>query len=266
MSVNAYKQRYQVSPIILVGGIASNVPGNMASMMALTQPNSLPLISAGSPLVETLQGVANPINVIGTSDQYLDDAFGAFNVLPGGTLIVNTVPKYPLADMTMAANAIVREPINVSVIWDTPMRGRNAWVNKLTVMTSLKQMLDLHSNLGGTFIVMTPAIYYDNMILTALTDNSRGGMPLPQNAWKFDFERPQVMTMTEAASAQNALMQKITGGVQTPGLNSGLSIGTPGSSPALYPATVMGMIGQTIAGVAGATAPTSNQAFPPPNA
>jgi hypothetical protein len=217
MALSQWKALYQVSPITLVGGLASSVPGNMLPVLALSQPNLMPLASQlQASLLAQVQSQSNVANLGGTTSGNLDDAFGAFNVLPGGTLCVNTVPKYPLADNTMASNAIVRDPINVSVIWDTPMRGANAWTNKLSVMEALKQTLDRHNNLGGLYIVMTPAHYYDNLILTSLTDNSRGGNSLPQNAWRFDFERPMVMNTVEGAASQNLLMSKITAGVPAP--------------------------------------------------
>jgi hypothetical protein len=48
--------------------------------------------------------------------------------------------------------------------------------------------------------------------MISLTDNSRGNNSLPQNAWRFDFERPLVV-LQELQEAQNQLMQKITNGV-----------------------------------------------------
>lgn len=205
---------YQVSPIILVDGIASNQTGSMQSLLMLLAPS----IAFGQPTVST---------------NLLDNAFGAFNVLPGGTLNAQTVPKYPLADMTLAANAIVRDPIQVSLIWDIPMKGANAWANRLSTIQNLKGILDQHNNAGGRYIILTPSYYYDNCILLSLTDNSRGSSPIPQNAWRFDFERPQVVTLQDAIGAQSILMRKITGGLKTPGAWSYPATGSIGGVPNL---------------------------------
>jgi hypothetical protein len=154
----------------------------------------------------------------------LDNAFGAFNVLAGGSLIQQTVAKYPFANQSYAANAILRDPLHVSLIWDTPMRGANAWGTKLTTMQSLKQRLDTHNNGGGTYIVVTPAYVYDNLVMLSLTDASRGSSNLPQNAWRFDFERPLIV-LQELRKAQGALMSKLTNGVITNGAWSGPAAG-----------------------------------------
>jgi hypothetical protein len=235
MSLVEMKARYQVAPIILTGGIASMVTGNAVSLLTLTQPNLLPMAGNDSTLRQNLitaLQLNNPsfANAYLPPDNDLDDAFGAFTVLPGGTLCVNTVPKYPLASMTMAANAIVREPINISLIWDTPMRGPNAWISKLTTMIALKAVLDLHNNAGGMYTVMTPAFYYDNLILTSLADNSRGGNPLPQNAWRFDFERPMIVTTDDVTADLNMLTSLLTRGVKTVAKTSGPATSAPGGA------------------------------------
>lgn len=262
MSISIYKLRYQVAPIILTGGIAGQVPGGMISMLAGTNPEMIlrPLFAEGAAqrnLIDALfapgSSQAGTIGSIiadpgGSGPIVLDDAFGAFNVLAGGTLCAQTVPKYPLADMTMAANAIVREPLTLSLIWDAPMRGfqfnpsLSAWDVKLMVMQALKGMLDRHNNMGGLYSVMTPAFYYENLILTSLTDNSRGGNPLPQNAWRFDFERPMVVNQTDLNTigygAPNIQMWKLTNGVPLTGQLSGHNIPAVDSStsnPPLVP-------------------------------
>jgi hypothetical protein len=194
----AVQLAYQICPIILTGGAASQIPGGM-----------LPIFSLFSGV--GVSGLGLPFNI---SD--LDDAFGAFNVLPGGTLVSQQIAKYPFANQSVAANATIREPLTLSVIMDAPMRGPNAWAIKQMIMTALKFTLDYHNNSGGTYTVLTPAYMYDNLIMTALTDNSRGNNSLPQNAWRFDFERPLV-ALSDLAGAQNQLMSKISAQVPTTG-------------------------------------------------
>lgn len=207
---------YQISPIILTDGIAASTTGNMQSLMMLLAPS----LTFGQPT---------------QSSNLLDNAFGSFTVIPGGTLNAQTIPKYPLADMTLAANAIVRDPIQVSLMWDIPMRGVNAWANRLSTMQNLKGLLDQHNNAGGRYIILTPSYYYENCIFVALTDNSRGTQPIPQSAWRFDFERPMVVTVPDATGAQSLLMSRITAGLKTPGTWSYPAAGGSGGQPNLSP-------------------------------
>jgi len=207
-SSNTYAQlTFQVCPIVLSGGIASQIPGGMLAMLQLF--------------------VGTGINSLGLPFDIgdLDDAFGAFNVMPGGTLVNQQIAKYPFANQWVAANATIREPLTLSVIMDAPMRGPNAWIIKQVIMTSLKATLEKHNNAGGTYTVMTPAYMYDNLIMTALTDNSRGNNSLPQNAWRFDFERPLV-ALADLEGAQNQLMSKISGSLPVNAAQTGVQIGT----------------------------------------
>jgi hypothetical protein len=199
---------YQVCPIILTGGVAAQIPGA-----------ALPILSLFSGSGTNSLGLPFDIGD-------LDDAFGAFNVLPGGTLVSQQVAKYPFANQWVAANATIREPLTLSIIMDAPMRGPNAWAMKQMIMTALKATLDNHNNAGGTYAVLTPAYLYTDLIMTALTDNSRSGSSaLPQNAWRFDFEKPLV-ALADLQGAQNQLMSKITNGAVTDGGLTGVQVGS----------------------------------------
>ena len=202
---------FQVCPIILTGGSASQMAGGMLPMLSLFGVN---------------QGQSLAPDILPFQMGSLDDAFAAFNVLPGGTLVAQSIGKYPFANQWVAANAVIREPLTLSVIMDTPMRGPNAWIQKHQVFTALKAALDSHNNSGGTYTVATPAFQYDNLIMLALTDNSRGSNSLPQNAWRFDFEKPLV-SMAELGAAQNQMMSNLTNGFATDGNPTALRTGTP---------------------------------------
>jgi hypothetical protein len=204
---------YQVCPIILTGGIAAQIPGGMLPMLHLFS-------SVGG------NSLALPFEM-----NDLDDAFGAFNVLPGGTLVSQQIAKYPFANQDVAANAVIREPLTLSVIMDAPMRGPNAWQVKQIVMSMLKATLESHNNSGGTYTVATPAWLYTNLVMLSLTDNSRGNNSLPQNAWRFDFERPLV-ALAELQGSQSSLMGKLSNQTPTSGTQTGIQPGqTSGQSP-----------------------------------
>jgi hypothetical protein len=224
-SIEQWKLSYQVSPIFLTGAPVANVPSGMIPFLSIVNPGAFPVTSNEAYSYSSTGGVAGPdLSMVSLDQKSLDDAFGAFNVLAGGSLIQQTVAKYPFANQSYAANAILRDPLHVSLIWDTPMRGENAWGTKLTVMQAVKQRLDAHNNGGGTYIVVTPSYVYDNLVMLSLTDASRGASNLPQNAWRFDFERPLVV-LAELRAAQSALMSKLTNGVITNGAWSGPAAG-----------------------------------------
>ena len=128
---------YQVCPIMLTGGIASQISGGILPMLALVSTALLQIESQAD------------IND-------LDDAFGAFNVLPGGTLVTQSIGKYPFANQYVAANAVIHEPLTISVIMDAPMRGPNAWEIKHATMTNLKMQLDNHNDAGGLYTIAAP--------------------------------------------------------------------------------------------------------------
>jgi hypothetical protein len=208
---------YQICPIVLTGGIATQLPGAILPFLSLMWPSGSTLNLGDTPSMDDL-----------------DEAFGAFNVLPGGTLVTQTIGKYPFANQYVAANAVIHEPLIISVIMDAPLRlpaslvggGVSAWELKHTIMTNLKTQLDNHNNSGGLYTIVTPAYMYQNCVMSALTDNSRGNNSLPQNAWRFDFERPLV-ALPELSGIQNQFTQKLSNGLQTPGNITGLQ---PGSS------------------------------------
>jgi hypothetical protein len=251
---------YQVCPIILTGGIASQLPGGVLPMLSILNRSTL-----GG------QG-ASTQSLFPFSMDNLDDAFGAFNVLPGGTLVAQSIAKYPFANQWVAANATIREPLTLSLIMDSPMRGTNAWAIKHMVFTSVQATLSNHNNAGGTYTVATPAFQYDNLIMTAMTDNSRGNNSLPQNAWRFDFEKPLVAG-GDLTSAQNGLTSALTNGTPTQGNISGLQQGqisgnvTQNEGSAFGPSNIAPM--QNILSASGMMtsggilSPVLNPTFPP---
>jgi hypothetical protein len=112
------------------------------------------------------------------------------------------------------------------------MKTPNSWALKMATMTALKATLDAHNNLGGTYIVFTPAFIYQHMCMTALTDVSTAESPLPQNAWRWDFTRPLVQ-LEELQIQLNNLMANITGSLPVSVTAGGAFTGSglPGSIP-----------------------------------
>jgi hypothetical protein len=218
-----YKLMYQVCPIVLVGGIASQIPDGMLPVLNLMYQNYIQ--------DDGKSHLRLPDNI---SD--LDDVFGTFNILPGGTLIAQTIGKYPFANQWVAANAVIHEPLTVSAIMDAPMRGGgggssvDAWSVRQVIFMALKATLESHNNQGGLYTIATPAYMYENMVMTALTDNSRGNNSIPQNAWRWDFEKPLVV-LSELQGAQNNTISKMSNKVPTNGQVSGPQPGTAVGNP-----------------------------------
>jgi hypothetical protein len=128
-----------------------------------------------------------------------------------------------------------------------------------------------HNNAGGTYTVATPAFQYDNLIMTAMTDNSRGNNSLPQNAWRFDFEKPLVAG-GDLNTAQNGLTNALTNGLPTNGNTSGIQQGqTSGNAvqnegTAFGPSNVAPLQGLTASGMlvsGGVMSPIVDPTFPP---
>lgn len=199
MALDQITLLYQVSPIILTGGLASNISGGMLPLLALTNPNAF------------------ASNMLSGSENFsLDDAFGIFQPCAGGTLVEQIVAQYPYANLSVAGNAIIRNPINMSMLMLTPMKEIGSWSLKQLTMSALKATLDSHNNAGGTYTVCTPAYTYTDMLMVALIDVSTASSPIPQNAWRWDFTKPLV-SLSDTSGAQSNLMSQIGSGIQPSG-------------------------------------------------
>lgn len=218
-----FRLGYEISPIVLSGGLANNVPGGYLPIVALTE--------AANFVIGLLSG--------GT-DFELDKFFAHFRPMPGSTLIENQIGRYPFANQTVAANAIITQPLRVSMLMNCPVRDSGGYTTKLLTLTALQMALSQHNSAGGTYIIATPSFLYQDCIMTGLRDVSSGESKQTQTSWQFDFEQP-LITTAEAQAAQNNLMDKLTNGLQTDGSLSG-----PGAT-----------VGNSLTGASAMTAPVS---------
>jgi hypothetical protein len=206
---------YQISPIVLCGGIAQNVQGGVLPIISITESQSF---NAGIP------SAGGPIN--------LDDYFANFAPLPGGTLGENQIGEYPFANQAVAGNAIIAQPLVISMLMTCPARQPVGYAQVLSTMTALVQALNQHDSLGGTYTVVTPKYYYTNLIRLRLVDISSSESRQAQNAYQWDFRRP-LLTLEAAQAAQNTLMSKLSNGTQINGQPSysggATSVGQPSS-------------------------------------
>lgn len=227
----------QASPIILTGGIATQVGGALP-ILALTEAGGLlgSALSGASGLSELLSAAALAAQLL--SNGLPKTLFANFIVLPGSTLINNQFGMYPFANQAVAANAVIAEPLQVSVLMQVPATSSTGFALKLATMTALQNSLQQHNFSGGTYSVVTPSYIYTNCLLGPLSDASAGDDTQQQVSWRFDFTQPLV-SLAAASQAQNSLMKQLTNGSPLSGISSypgGLPVGNPsGVSSNLVP-------------------------------
>lgn len=197
-SSQIFKLGYEISPVILVNGIASQIPGQMLPIVAITQ--------AGDFTTGLLSGDAVPPS--------LDNYFAHWKPLPGTTMVSSQVGMYPFANQAVAGNAIIAQPLNISMLMNCPVQTAGGYTGKLATLTVLAQILAAHNAQGGTYTVVTPSQYYPNCILTLMRDVSGGESKQVQHTWQFDFTQP-LITLNAAAQVLNGLMSKINDGLPT---------------------------------------------------
>jgi hypothetical protein len=207
-----YQLGFEISPIILTNGIADFWFGKMLPIVALTEgPNALVTALAGGNSFD------------------LDKFFAHFTPLPGSTLLNYNIGSYPFANQTVAANAIIAEPLSISLRMNIPVNRRGGHTAKLATMVLLQALLQQHAEQGGTYAIVTPAAIYTGCILTKLVDVSSGANPIPQSAYQFDFTKP-LTSMQGAQGAYSAFMDKQARQVYSVGSWSAVP-GTGANSP-----------------------------------
>ncbi len=187
---------FQASPIVLTGGVAAGVPGQMLPIMVITEGVSI---------------VAGALS--GSFPTSLDQLFAQFTVIPNATLISQVIAHYPLANQAVASNAVITQPLKVSVRMDCPANSNGAYVTKIATLTALQAVLSAHNASGGLYTVVTPSLIYTNCLLENLSDISSSESRQVQYQWQFDFEQPLV-TLQAAQQAYSGLLNKISSGTQ----------------------------------------------------
>ena len=225
----AYKFTFQLSPIILTGGVASAIPGGMLPIISITEAINFVtgLLSEGS---------SNDLTA------NLDNFFANFQPLPGSTLIAQQIGNYPFANQAVAGNAVIAQPTTISLQMICPARETVGYLTKLATMEALRATLEQHNASGGTYTIATPSRFYDNCVMLQMVDVSDGQTKQGQDKYRLDFWRP-LLTLEQAQQAQNSLMSKISAGLPVggdPPAWSGLSptVGLPSTvaGPSVVPA------------------------------
>lgn len=197
-SRSAYDLAFQVSPIILTGGIASGLLGG-----------ALPIIGLVGQLVSFAQGaLSGGLNV--------NDFFARYVPTAGATVINNSIATYPFANQQVAANAIIEQPLTVSLRMIAPVKDAGGYLTKLALFTALRTSLQQHNVSGGSYAVATPAFIYTNCLMTGMTDITGGEGNQQQIEWQIDFVKP-LISKQQAQQAYSSLMGKLANGQQVSG-------------------------------------------------
>ncbi len=213
----AFQLAYQLSPIVLTGGLASNIPGGALPALALSQAISF------------VGGLLVP----GTDPISLNDYFAYFQPLPGSTLIDQEIGQYPFANQQVAANATIQQPLTISMLMICPASAGGGYASKPSIMQGMVQSFQQHNQSGGLYTVLTPAYSYTNCVMLSMTDVSGGQTHQVQWQYKLDFRLPLV-TQQQAQQAYNSLMNTINNNLPTNGAQTGadMLVNAPGSGQA----------------------------------
>lgn len=195
-----YKLGFELSPIIFTNGIAQDLPNSQLPIISILQNKDFE------------NGLLD-----GTYSLDFNDYFANFKPMVGAQLVNNQIGLYPFANQTVAANAIVTQPLTISMLMTCPARPSNGgYFGKLQILTALKQAIEQHNNDGGTYTIVTPSFIYSECVMTGFVDVSGGDTRQIQTDWRLDFMRP-LLTEEDAEQAMNSLMNKIDGGLPIDG-------------------------------------------------
>lgn len=198
-----FQSQFQDSPITLSGGIATNQGGGVLAVSSL-----------------------------------LPAKFASFKPVTGASLLKNQCATYPFANQAVAGNALIAEPLTLSMQMVCPATGDNVgYLSKSSVMSSLVASLKQHNSQGGLYTVFTPAFTYPDGVLLDVRDVTSDDMKQKQVVYQWDFYFP-LLTLAAAQAAQSALMQALTNGTPITGQPS-WSTGAADPSQLQQPASAL---------------------------
>jgi hypothetical protein len=192
----SYRLQFDISPIVMTGGIASAIPGA-----------ALPIIML-SDAIAFVGGILSS----GGDALSLDDYFSHFQAYAGSTLIDQDIGMYPFANQTVAANAIIQKPLAISMLMFCPAGRGAGYASKSAIMTSIRQSFYQHNVNGGLYTILTPSYPYVDCVMSDMVDLSTTMTKQVQNIYKLDFIQPLV-SLAAAQSAYNKEMGQVANGM-----------------------------------------------------
>ncbi|WP_336241994.1 hypothetical protein [Enterobacter cloacae] len=191
----AFKLAFEISPILLVDGIASGIPGGIMPIAVLTEGVSI------------ADGLLH--GDIGTGPT------AHFTPMAGTTLVQQEIGNLNFYNMLTAANAVVGKPNRVTMQMLRPASTNDGgYASKGLAFTALKMALDKHNQSGGSYVVMTPAFIYTGCLMRSMTDVSGFSEQNKQvqDLWQLDFEQP-LLTISQLDAALGDMMSKFESGM-----------------------------------------------------
>jgi hypothetical protein len=203
MSLNyfgkAFQLAFEISPIMLVDGLASAVPGGTLPIAAITEGLSI------------VNGLLH--GEIGNGPT------AHFMPMAGTTLIQQDIGNLNFYNQATAANAVVNRPNRVIMQMLRPVSTTDGgYATKSLTFTALKMALDKHNQSGGSYTVLTPAFIYTGCLLRSVIDNSGFSEQNKQvqHSWMFEFEQP-LLTISQLEATLGNLMNKFDSGMPASG-------------------------------------------------
>jgi hypothetical protein len=195
----AWRLAFEVSPVLLVDGIAAGIPGGTLPIAVFTEG----------------------LNIVdGALHGELADNATRFMPMPGTTLIQQDIGQYPFYNQATAANAVVQKPNRVIMQMLRPVSTKSGYAGKTMTFMALKLALDKHNQSGGSYTVLTPSFIYTGCLLRSMVDNS--GLSAQnrqaQYSWSFEFEQP-LLTLSQLDATLGNLMSKFSTGARTDSLS-----------------------------------------------
>ena len=108
----AFSLVYEISPIILIDGLAQYFPFGVLPITVLTEMFDIPGIENG-------------------------EFFAHFKPISGGTLADWEVAEYPFASMQVAANAVIQQPLKISMMMVCPAQNGGGYLIKQAILIVL---------------------------------------------------------------------------------------------------------------------------------
>ena len=192
----AFRLAFEISPILLVDGIAASIPGGTMPIAVLTEGVSI---------------------VDGLLHGELSEQSTAFTPMAGTTLVQQDIGNLNFYNMVTAANSVVNRSNRVIMQMLRPASTKNGgYATKSITFAALKLALDQHNQSGGYYVVMTPSYIYTGCLLRAMIDVSGFSEQNKQvqHTWQLEFELP-LLSISQVDAALGGLMSKFESGMPT---------------------------------------------------
>lgn len=203
MSLNyfgqAFKLAFEVSPILLVDGIASDIPGGVMPIAVLTE--GLSIVNG------LLHGEIRTRSMV------------AFTPMAGTTLIQQEISNLNFYNQVTAANATIRKPNRVVMQMIRPASTEDGgYATKGMTFTALKMALDMHNQYGGCYTVMTPSFIYTRCLMRSFVDTSGFSEQNKQvqHTWQLEFEQP-LSSVEQTVTTLASVLDKFDKGIPEDG-------------------------------------------------